>query len=97
MAHELSPDEAPNPVVREPGMHAFEAGDCRSLGPHQGARVLLYLRAGFNELKFIRLYFLFGSVLGVGAAGLTWYWFGWKMALVIFLSLWANNIGQRKI
>jgi hypothetical protein len=34
-------------------------------------------------------------ILSITAYTLAWVWFGWEMALIIFLAQWANNIDQR--
>ena len=42
--------------------------------------------------KFKMIYLVIGIVISIGAVILTCVWFGWKLALVIFLSLCGNNI-----
>jgi hypothetical protein len=39
---------------------------------------------------------LLGAGLMLVAIILGWCWFGWKLALVIFLALWANNMERFK-
>ena len=44
-------------------------------------------------MKYIRA---LGTILGITALVLAWIWFGWKLSIVIFLALWANNMEQKK-
>lgn len=44
--------------------------------------------------KFKMIYLVFGILISIVAVVLACVWFGWKLALVIFLSLWGNNISN---
>jgi len=35
---------------------------------------------------------LIGIIVGVVAMGLAIYWYDWKLAVVIFLAIYANNL-----
>ena len=35
------------------------------------------------------------SIIILTSYGLAWYWFGWKLPLVTFLALTANNLEQK--
>ena len=39
---------------------------------------------------------IIGAIIGIGNLSLIWYWFSWKLALVIFLALLSNNLEQSK-
>ena len=39
---------------------------------------------------------LIGAVIGFTAMGLGWYWFSWKLSLVIFLAIMGNNMERAK-
>lgn len=45
-------------------------------------------------VKFKMIYLVFGILISILAVILTCVWFEWKLALVIFLSLWGNNISN---
>ena len=33
-----------------------------------------------------------GTVIGMAGLVLAWYWFGWKLVLVLFFILWGDNM-----
>ena len=35
---------------------------------------------------------LLGAVVGLVAMSLAWYWFSWKLTLIILLALFGNNL-----
>jgi hypothetical protein len=39
-----------------------------------------------------KTYKTIGYILGITAYVLIFMWFDWKLALIIFLSLWSNNV-----
>jgi len=36
-----------------------------------------------------------GALIGITAMGLSWWLYDWKLALIIFLALFGNNLEQR--
>ncbi|MEN8123333.1 MAG: hypothetical protein ABFS35_23550 [Bacteroidota bacterium] len=42
--------------------------------------------------KLAIIYKVFGILLELTAYGLAWYFYGWELSIVIFISAWANNI-----
>ena len=36
-----------------------------------------------------------GSLIGITAMGMAWWLYDWKLALIIFLALFGNNLEQR--
>ena len=45
-----------------------------------------------NKMKKTRL---IGAALGIIAYGLGWYWFGFKLVVVLFLAIWGNNMERK--
>lgn len=45
-------------------------------------------------MKTQKLLQIIGMVLGITGLALSWFWFGWKLPLVLFLILWGNNLQQ---
>ncbi len=38
---------------------------------------------------------MYASVSGLIGLGLAWYWYGWRLIIVLLIVLWGNNIEQR--
>jgi len=47
-----------------------------------------------NPKSEMNLQRIIGMLIGIVALGLTYYWFSWKLVLVIFLSIYGNNLEQ---
>lgn len=45
-----------------------------------------------NRFKIIHM--TLGLVIGIVGTVLAFVWFDWRLALVLFLLLWSNNIGM---
>ena len=39
---------------------------------------------------------LFGMIIGLTAYGLAWFMYDWKLALILILTMSANNIEQNR-
>lgn len=39
---------------------------------------------------------IIGSLIGLTAFALSWYWYDWKLALITFLALFGNNLEQAR-
>lgn len=37
-----------------------------------------------------------GTIIGLLAMGLAWYWFGWQLVVVLMLAIWGNNVERLK-
>ena len=37
-----------------------------------------------------------GAIIGILSMGLGWYWFSWKLSLVIILAIAGNNMERNK-
>ena len=47
-----------------------------------------------SRMRLVIYRAVFSLALGAIALGLAWHWYGWQLALVLFLALWGNNMSQ---
>jgi hypothetical protein len=55
------------------------------------------IREGIMKNKTILYFAVSELVIGITAMALTWYWFGWRVSLLVFLYQWAHNLAIQRL